>query len=79
MCVCVCVCVLRVNLPTVIVLHMPQGYLGDVLSQQCGLVVVGLEREEDRVMAARNRTRTQTKATVTEMEPAQRRPSKVCC
>ena len=32
-----------------------QGYLGDCLSQQCGLVVIGLEREQDRVQAATRR------------------------
>ena len=57
---------------------MSQGYLGDVLSQQCGLVVLGLEREEDRVLAARSRTRTQ--AEVAEREPKQRKsPDQVGC
>ena len=40
---------------------MLQGYLGDVLAQQCGLVVVGLEREVDRVKAARTRNLTRVK------------------
>ena len=36
-------------------LILAQGYLGDCLSRQCNLIVVGLEREEVRVQASKER------------------------
>ena len=45
-----------------------QGYLGQVLSRQCGLMVVGLEREEDRVTAAMKRVKSSTADPLTTAE-----------
>ena len=37
------------------ILNGMQGYLGQVLRESCGLEVVGVEREEERVAAAKRR------------------------
>ena len=40
---------------SLMVIILCQGYLGGVLRQRCGLKVVGVEREGERVAAARRR------------------------
>lgn len=44
-----------------------QGYLGDCLCEQCGLSVVGLEREGERLTAAKHREHSNT--TTEESQP----------